>query len=328
MYFGSVKFFKHLIVSILILLITVPTILAVVFIVKYQALKAQPPVTVKPNSSAHLTPSELMSQLLHSVDFSKEDVLTLFEEHNMDFQDYVYKHYYSDDNDELSYQKKYPDLNVDPPKAFKTKENVVYLTFDDGPSSNTRDVLAILDKYNIKATFFVVGNEDPAAKIYLKEIVARGHSIGVHTYTHDYTNIYSSVDAYLDDFYKAYNYIYTATGVKPNIFRFAGGSINIFNGHLYKQIIAEMTRRGFVYYDWNVSAEDAMTNATWTSIYNNVLNSLKGKSRAVVLMHDGPGRHVTVTALEDLIKVLLADGYTFDKLTHNDKPITFGYIDK
>ena len=126
-----------------------------------------------------------------------------------------------------------------------------------------------------------------------------------------------------------YNSIYEATGVKPQIMRFPGGSINNYNRLVYPQIIAEVTRRGFVYYDWNVSGEDATTHATWTSIYNNVLNGINENTsgRAIVLLHDSADKQLTVTTVEDIIKALLADGYSFEALDNTVKPITFSYID-
>ena len=111
-------------------------------------------------------------------------------------------------------------MYVTAPEEFISNDNVIYLTFDDGPSRNTIDILNILDKYNIKATFFVTGNESEQGIAVLKEIVKRGHTIGVHSYSHDYKKIYSNVDAFLDDFYKAFDYVYKNTGVKPTIFRF------------------------------------------------------------------------------------------------------------
>lgn len=327
MYLGSVKFFKHLIISVIILLILVPTVLATVFIIKYNKLSSSfPTASTITEPQKEPTPQELVKKLTDSK-LTEKDILKLFAENNMTFRDIVFREYYSVDNDELAYQKKYPDLYVDTPQSFKSDDNTVYLTFDDGPSIYTGNILSILDKYDVKATFFVVGNENPGEKKYLKEIAARGHTIGIHSYSHDYNKIYNSVDDYLDDFYKAFTYVYEETGIKPTIYRFPGGSINAYNQTIYKQIIAEMSRRGFVYYDWNVSGEDAAQNASWTSIYNNVLKSLEGKSRAVVLLHDGNARYATITTIDDLIKAVRQKGYRFDKLTNGDKPITFGYID-
>ena len=330
MYFGSVRFFKHLIVAVLISIFLVPLIILTVFIIRCNKLekdlsKKSEALQVM-NDRISSTSIDNFCNMFLMNNYTTDDLINGLKKHNINLSDKIYKANFNTPGSELAYRKKYPELYATAPDKFVETKNTVYLTFDDGPSSNTRDVLNILDKYNIKATFFVVGNESEQGKQYLKEIVKRGHSIGIHSYSHDYNKIYASVDNFLDDFYLAYDYICKNTGVKPTIFRFPGGSINKYNPTIYKQIVAEMLRRGFVYYDWNVSAEDASTSANWTSIYNNVTKAMNGKSRAVVLLHTGPTNQPTVTVLEDLIKKLKTQGYKFDKLENKDKPITFGYI--
>ena len=120
----------------------------------------------------------------------------------------------------------------------RRSRKTVYLTFDDGPSARTPEVLKILEEYGVKATFFVVGKDTEQSKQWMRDIVAAGHTIGVHSFTHDYREIYSSVEDYLDDFAKEYALIEEVTGVPPQIFRFPGGSINAYNGHIYQEIVA------------------------------------------------------------------------------------------
>lgn len=330
MYFGSVRFFKHLIVAVFILIFLVPIIILTIFIIRCNKLENE----LSKKSESLQVISDRMSDT--SIDnfcslfvmnqYTTDDLINGLKKYEINLTDKIFKEKFNTSGSELAYRAKYPEMYSTAPEKFVAKDNTVYLTFDDGPSSNTRDILNILDKYNIKATFFVVGNESEQGIQYLKEIVKRGHSIGIHSYSHDYNKIYASVDNYLDDFYLAYDYIYKNTGVKPTIFRFPGGSINSYNQTIFQQIIAEMLRRGFVYHDWNVSGEDASTSANWTSIYNNVLKTMNGKSRAIVLLHAGPTSRATVTVLEDLIKNLQTRGFNFDKLENYDKPITFGYI--
>ncbi len=136
------------------------------------------------------------------------------------------------------------------------------------------------------------------------------------------------MDAYLKDFNKLSKHIEELTGVKPEIFRFPGGSVNSYNGAVYEQIISEMTRRGYTYYDWDVSSGDASygtASANW--ITNNVVNGVrKGKSN-IVLMHDTNAKDTTVEALPKIIEKLKKKGYTFEKLTKDVKPVTFGYLE-
>ncbi len=228
----------------------------------------------------------------------------------------------------LDYQSLFPNLYVENDFQFVKKEQkTCYLTFDDGPSeSNTAQVLDILKRYDIKATFFVVYNDSPSANDLYKRIVDEGHTIGIHTYTHDYEYIYSSVEAYLTDFEKMATHIEDVTGVKPVLFRFPGGSINTYNIHIYRATIAEMLRRGYVYYDWNVSSGDAAS--AYVSSEDILKNTIKGAENAhesIVLMHDGPGHATTVEALPSIIDNLQKQGYTFDRLDKTTTPFCFGY---
>ncbi len=220
------------------------------------------------------------------------------------------------------YANLYEDMTVRVPASYVREENVVYLTFDDGPSDNTYSVLYYLDKYDIKATFFVVPKRTEECYDLMRQIVNKGHSIGVHSTTHEYKDIYASVEAFLEDFNEAWTMIYEATGVKTEIFRFPGGSLNDFNGDTRDAIIEEMTRRGFRYYDWNVDSNDA-GGATWTEMYNNVLSAIDNNYRSVVLMHDSAPRTNTVLVLEDIIKALIGKGYKFDKINNNTQPVQF-----
>ena len=202
------------------------------------------------------------------------------------------------------YAELYTDMVVTAPENYVREEGVVYLTFDDGPSENTYSVLHYMEKYNLKATFFVVPRRTEECYEKMRAIVNGGHSIGVHSTTHEYTEIYASVDAFLADFNEAWNMIYEATGVKTEIYRFPGGSVNDFNEDTREAIVEEMTRRGFRHYDWNVESND-VNGATWTEMYNSIPADIANTSRAIVLMHDSAPREYSVYVLEDVIKVLL-----------------------
>lgn len=226
---------------------------------------------------------------------------------------------------DLAYQQLYPTLYAQRPEQMRREEHVMYLTFDDGPSQRTVQVLDTLKQYGIKATFFVTGKDDDFSRSVMKRIVDEGHTIAIHTYTHSYSDIYQSVDAYLQDFERIYNLIEEVTGVKATMFRFPGGSVNSYNGQLYQELIAEMTRRGFVFYDWNISAGDASRKATQQSITDSVVNGGIGKKRGIVLMHDSKPMEGTANALPAIIEGLQAEGFYFDKLTNDVAPITFPY---
>lgn len=201
-------------------------------------------------------------------------------------------------------------------------KRMIYLTFDDGPSPRTAEILDILAKYNVKATFFVIKSNDKYTE-YMVRAVKEGHTVGVHSTSHDYKEIYKNVDAFLKDFTECYEYVKEETGVRPTIFRFPGGSVNSYNKSTHRDIIREMTRRGFIYFDWNVESGDSGGKLSASTIYNNVINGCNGKKRAVIIMHDSAGKNSTVEALEDIIKKLIDDGWQFAALTNDVKPMIF-----
>ena len=220
----------------------------------------------------------------------------------------------------------YPDLYVEKPEytPHKPGDKVVYLTFDDGPSDYTLPLLDVLDQYGVKATFFDVGIRTDVAEKAMKETVKRGHVLAVHSYTHDFRSIYQSPNAFLEDFKKERDYIRSVTGVEPTIFRFAGGSINGFNKGTAKSIIKEMERRGYTYYDWNVDSQDATGNNIPTQrIYNNVIQGVKGKDKAIVLMHNTNLKRTTLEILPSIIEELQRMGYRFDVLDNTVEPVQF-----
>lgn len=230
-------------------------------------------------------------------------------------------------NDSFEYQSKYPEMVVkDVPAQAADDKSAVYLTFDDGPSKNTAIVLDALKAANAHATFFVIGKNIAGHEALLKRMVDEGHAVAIHTYAHDYKAIYASVDAYLDDFQKTYQAVYDACGVYPTMFRFPGGSINGYNGGLYQQLIAEMTRRGFVYYDWSVSSEDAAgKKLTSEQVAANVVDGVSRSGHPVVLMHDSGDKASTAQAVASIVQQLTAKGYTCKALANDVRPITFGY---
>lgn len=163
----------------------------------------------------------------------------------------------------------------------------MYLTFDDGPSGeNTTAVLDILQERGISATFFAVGENVRRHPEIARRIVEEGHTIGIHCNRHEYEEIYDSVEAYLADFQEAYDAVYEITGVKVQLFRFPGGSINAYNADIYEEIIQAMTERGFIYYDWNASLEDAVSSSTPGQLLRNARESTLGRGKVVMLAHD------------------------------------------
>lgn len=211
-------------------------------------------------------------------------------------------------------------------QADTAKSGVCYLTFDDGPSENTLKILDILDQYDAKATFFVVGT---AKKQYMPQIVNRGHAIGLHTTTHKYDVVYKDINSYLEDIKGISDIVYSATGVRSNIIRFPGGSSNAVSAQYCKGIMTDLTTRmpslGYAYFDWNVTSGDAnAARVPAETIVSTVLNNAKGKKSICVLMHDNGAKDTTVEALPAIIEGLAAMGFRFEPLTAE----CFGFYQK
>lgn len=192
-------------------------------------------------------------------------------------------------------------------------EKIVYLTFDDGPSENTKKIIDILDKYDAKATFFVTGNNKKCNK-YIKEAYEKGHTIGLHTYSHDYKEVYSSMDAYFDDLNKIGQMVKEQIGFVPKYIRFPGGSSNTKSASYCKglmtTLVSEVQNRGYQYYDWNADSTDAAGNNRPVSVI--VKNATQSKAKNInLLMHDTAAKSTTVEALPKIIEHYQKLGYTF-----------------
>lgn len=229
-------------------------------------------------------------------------------------------------SDEPSYQALYPDFYAPAmPVTSDEAERTIYLTFNDGPSPVTAALLDSLKKSDVHATFFLTGSDTAGEDTLplLKRMVDEGHTVGMLSWSNSYDTIYNSVESYLDDMYRIFSYIKENTGVTPTFFRFPGGSVNSYNAGLYQELIAEMLRRGFVPFDWNVSAQDTVPDVTSAQISDRVVLLSSSMTRSIVLLHD-EGEE-TVEALHGIIKALKAEKFSFAPLTASVKPILFSY---
>lgn len=190
------------------------------------------------------------------------------------------------------------------------KGKTIYLTFDDGPNANTEKLLDILKKYNVKATFFVTGQF--GYEHLIKRAYDEGHSIGLHTYSHNY-HVYDSEEAYFDDLKKIDDVVYNTIGIHSKIIRFPGGSSNTISSDvpgIMTRLSKMVASKGYKYFDWNVASNDT-SNISSEKIASNIINSLGG-GYYVVLQHDIKLK--SVDAVEEVIEYGLAHGYTFAPL--------------
>lgn len=183
----------------------------------------------------------------------------------------------------------------------------VYLTFDDGPSSNTNRILDILAEYDVKATFFVVGKEEEEYQALYKRIVDEGHTLAMHSYSHKYNEIYQSLESYSADLSKLQEFLYDTTGVWCRYCRFPGGSSNTVSRVDMHELIAYLDEQDMSYFDWNISSGDAMNSSISSEeIIRNCTAKLKNYDEAIILMHDASEKKSTVRALPELIETIQA----------------------
>lgn len=226
----------------------------------------------------------------------------------------------------FDYERLFPNLYVTRSSEYTRvydAERFFYLTFTGGPSDRTEEILKVLRDKGVKATFFVSGGDSESGKAIMQKIVEEGHTIGVYNYSAPQQQMYESVESYLDDFEHEFRVIYDATGTKPTVFRFAGGTTNKYNVLIREGLAAEMLRRGFTYYDWNATGGDNIPGATTESIYENAINTCGEKQRIFLNLHDSGEMFNTAEALGRIIDYYLDKGYEFDAITNSVRPVTF-----
>lgn len=201
----------------------------------------------------------------------------------------------------------------------QTEDKIIYLTFDDGPSSNTKTILDILDKYNAKATFFVTG-ANPVYNHLIKDAYNRGHTIGLHTYSHDYKTVYSSIDGYFNDLAKIGTIVKEQIGFVPKYIRFPGGASNSVSKKYCAGIMSLLTKevinQGYQYYDWNSGTGDAArNNVPVDQLFASATAS--SANNQVILAHDTDAKDTTVEALPSIIEHFQTLGYVFKGIDDN-----------
>ena len=195
------------------------------------------------------------------------------------------------------------------------QKKVCYLTFDDGPSNNSEEILDILGKYDAKATFFLIGSEICEEKRpMIERIEEEGHAIGLHSNVHDFDKLYVGVNACVQDFEAQYKLLKEDYGIDTKIFRFPGGSACSYMNGQRKSYIEAMREKGYVGFDWHVSGEDSYGNPTVWSIQKNVFDNVDDYESPIILLHDINIADATVDALPEILEQLLAKGYCFETL--------------
>lgn len=191
-----------------------------------------------------------------------------------------------------------------------TTTKKVYLTFDDGPGSQTGKILDILKKNHVKATFFVTGKEDASSKKIYQRIVKEGHTLAMHSYSHIQDVIYDSKEAFEKDLKQINRCLYEATGVRTKFYRFPGGSSTQNTSLPIQNFIDVLKKNHYLYLDWNVISPDINNaNATKEQVVTGVMQGVDAYDTAVVLMYDVADKPMTVKALPSIIKQIKAKNY-------------------
>lgn len=210
--------------------------------------------------------------------------------------------------------------------SYSTPTHSIYLTFDDGPSSDvTEQILDTLKENGIQATFFICDYDEDKLPL-IQRMLDEGHTIGIHGYSHDYAAIYTSADVFMDNIYTLRDKLKEDTGYEAFVIRFPGGSSNTVSAKYCSGVMTELVKRvteaGLMYEDWNVSSGDAAgNNRPVDTIVANVEGGLKEDRHNVVLMHDTSAKQTTADALQTIIDYGKDNGYSFYPITKDTEPV-------
>lgn len=209
-------------------------------------------------------------------------------------------------------------------EARVNRDKIVYLTFDDGPSRHTPEVLDILKEEGIPATFFVLGQSALAQEDMIRRIVDEGHALGNHTYDHDYEKLYPRFIHFWDQIQQTEEVLAHIVGIRPSLVRAPGGTYKKFDAHYFRY----MEEAGYQVHDWNVDSGDSKRKGVPArDIVANVKNAPL-RDVMNVLLHDGAGHAESVLALPEIIAYFKEQGYRFAPLTEDVEPIQFRIADE
>lgn len=282
--------------------------------------RTKPSITLKGNSTVYLTPDQTFTEPGYTAtdncsgDLTSKVVVTGTVKSKIKGTYTLTYEVTDNSNNKTTIKRKVIISEKTNPNSGTYIKGTIYLTFDDGPSSvTTGTILDILKEENVKATFFVTNN---GPDYLIKRMYDEGHTVALHTASHNYSRIYSSTDNYFTDLEQVSNRVKRITGQTSKIVRFPGGSSNTVSRRYSEGIMTklsdELFSRGYRYYDWNIDSMDASTAKTKDDVYKNVTKKLSKDKANVVLMHDI--KIPTRDALRAIISYGKENGYTFDRI--------------
>ena len=303
---------KRCIVGFFVIVFAMPVLLCIHWVLKTKALSDR--VTRLESTEIHISNTEMVPPAGNIISDSDREILDMEHQDDIDKVSGSHENILGD-NDDMG--------NGTGESITKSNGKKVYLTFDDGPSIYTEEILDILAANNVKATFFVVHTDDASLEPMYKRIVEEGHTLGMHSYTHEYSEIYSSLDSFKNDVSMLHDYLYELTGVDCKYYRFPGGSSNTVSRVDIQELLGYLYEEDIVYFDWNSLSGDAVNHRVSAEQLNaSVMGYVRSNSGdSVVLMHDLLSCHETVVALDSLIATLKEEGYEICAITDSTKPI-------
>lgn len=195
------------------------------------------------------------------------------------------------------------------------QQKIAYLTFDDGPSKLTNQILDVLKRENIQATFFMVGTNITRYPNEVKRAVSEGNYVGAHSMTHDYHKLYKQ-NQFVVEMQQTISLIKQLTGEDTNLIRAPFGT----KPGLHEQLRTESANARFKVWDWTVDAVDWKNDSTPFTVINEV-NRQATKNCEVILLHE---KQITLDSLPQIISNLRAKGYVFKSYSSkNHFPLNF-----
>ncbi|MCR5267358.1 MAG: polysaccharide deacetylase family protein [Lachnospiraceae bacterium] len=284
-----VQILKKLIVGTVVTIILLPTILCVILFVRLGGIQTELSGLLEQTEANASRIAELEQELQQARDSRKEETDRLSAEI---------------EGLQNDLQQALTEKNSTGEETVKIRPRKVYLTFDDGPSGHTQEILDILDEYGVKGNFFVCATQNEDYQKYYKMILDRGHMLGLHSYTHVYEDIYASEEAFHEDVLAIRSFVSEHTdGYVATYYRFPGGSSNLHARISLKSCEDWLKEQGLIYYDWNISTQDA-TNPMQSvdNIFHNATYGCERYEEVVILMHDLGNKDSTVEALPKIIE--------------------------
>lgn len=289
---SRVRRLKRIIVISLICMILIPIVLCIILGVRVSKLESDNAI-LQENVISLETDSKMLRSKLESY-ITEQDRIN----------ENVNKQLCNDDSEEVIAEAEPEDL----------WPHKVYLTFDDGPSGHTMDILNILDRYQVKGNFFVCATRNEEYQTYYNEILSRGHMLGIHSYSHIYNEVYHSEESFEKDVTKIRNFVSERTdGYVPVYYRFPGGSTNIGSRVNLQTCSNWLSEQGLTYFDWNISSNDATNPMQPVEvIIENATNGCEKYEEVMILMHDLGNKDSTIEALPSIIEFYLDRGAVID----------------